>query len=611
MERKFKCVNPYNKTTATVKERSSSCIQDENGNYLNKQLCVENCFINSPQSGKKENTNSTKKPKSTRKSSTKSSRKPTSKRKKEFAPCKEHQYRDPVTNRCRNKKDAKSKRRKSTKKPTSRRKKEFAPCKEHQYRDPLTNRCRNKEDVKKSKKREPSKREEKPRWVRVKKSTKDCIKRSKLPLRDLQIKVVQYMDNHDGLLVVHGTGAGKTLTAITVSQCYLDKNPKSKVVFVGPASLTSNFRKELKNYGLDDDKQYEFYSFDKFYNQDKVGKPVNLKNKMLIVDEAHNLRNPKSLKSRAVQKAAFKADKRLLLTATPFVNNLQDFVPLINMIYGRKILGTQTEFNNNECDEYLSKEVSDENLTTLGYLLRDKLDFNMDKDSKDYPLREDHIVNVNSTPEYYERYKKLIEGADNSFDIIFSNPGQFYNAHRRAVNKAGAKYYSMKIRHILPKLKQGKCIVYTNWIEFGIGPITTALKEENISYRVFYGDTPINQRQEIVNDYNDNKFQVLILTKAGGEGLDLKGTKNVVILDPTWNDSGLEQIIGRAIRYHSHQHLPLSQRKVNVFFMVLKQPEKISSTDTVTMGDVILYEIIKKKNEINSAITAIIKEMSI
>ena len=590
MQKKFKCVKPYNKVDATAKERSSSCKQDDKGEYLNKQLCVENCFQNN--SGKKSPT----------------------RRKKELVPCKEHQYRDPVTNRCRNKEGAKSRRRKSPTnsggKSSKRRRKELVPCKEHQYRDPVTNRCRNKEGAKKSPKRTPPKREEKPRWVHVKKSTKDCIKRSKLPLRDLQIKVVQYMDNHDGLLVMHGTGAGKTLTAITVSQCYLDKNPNSKVVFVGPASLASNFRKELKRYGLDDDKQYEFYSFDKFYNEEKSKRPVNLKNKMLIVDEAHNLRNPKSLKSLAVQKAAFKADKRLLLSATPFVNNLQDFIPLINMIYGRRIVGTLTEFYSKKCDEHLGKEITDENLATLKYLLRDKLDFYMDKDTKDYPLREDHIVKVHSTVDYYKRYEKLIQG-DDTFDILFNNPNKFYNAHRRAVNKAGPKYYSMKINHILPKLKQGKCIVYTNWIDFGVGPITTALKENNISYRVFYGDTPVNERQQIVNDYNDNKFQVLILTKAGGEGLDLKGTKNVVIMDPTWNDAGLEQIIGRAIRYKSHEHLPVSQRKVNVYFMLLKQPENISTIDAAVMGDVKLYDIIKMKNEMNYAITSIIQEMSI
>ena len=552
-----------------------------------------------------------------KKSDKKSPKKSEKKGKKQLVPCKEHQYRDHLTNRCRNKEGVKKTRKspkKSPKKSEKKGKNQLVPCKEHQYRDPLTNRCRNKEGAKKNNRKivikSTPKREEKPRWVYTKKNKKDCIKRSKLPLRDLQIKVVQYMDTHDGLLVMHGTGAGKTLTAITVSQCYLDKNPKNKVVFVGPASLASNFRKELKRYGLKDHKKYEFYSFDKFYNEDKANRPVNLKNKMLIVDEAHNLRNPKSGKSMAVQDASFKADKRLILSATPFVNNLQDFIPLINMIYGKKVVGIHTDYYKN-CEEFLGKKINDENLATLRYLMRDKLDLYMEKDPNDYPERIDHTVNVPMTQEYYKRYVKLVKG-ENILDIIFGHPERFYNGYRRAVNKAGPKYYSMKIKDALPILKKGKCIVYTNWVEFGIGPITTALKDIGISFKLFYGETPIDERQQIVDDYNDDKFKVLIITKAGGEGLDLKGTKSVVIMDPTWNDAGLQQIIGRAIRYKSHHHLPKSQRKVNVYFMILKQPSNLTTSKAEEpSGDVLLYNIINKKNEMNAAITAVLEEMSI
>jgi SNF2 family DNA or RNA helicase len=551
---------------------------------------------------------------------------------KQYVPCKEHQYRDPITNRCRNKEggksrrkssvDKKSRRKSSVDKKSRRKSKQYVPCKEHQYRDPITNRCRNKEggksrrksSVDKKSRRKSSVRQEtprqlSPRWNYVKKPKANCIKRSNLPLRDLQVKVVQYMDTHDGILVMHGTGAGKTLTAITVSQCYLDKNPKNKVVFVGPASLASNFKKELKNYGLKTDKQYDFYSFDKFYNKEKEGKPVNLKNKLLIVDEAHNLRNPTSLKSMAVVNASYKADKRLLLSATPFVNNLQDFIPLINMIYGKKIVGTTKEYNNGETKEYLTKDITEKNLETFKYLMKDKLDFYMTKNQEEYPERIEHIIKVPMTQEYYDKYKKLVEGQE-GLDILFSNPNRFYNGYRRAVNKAGPKYYSMKIKDALPIIKKGKCIIYTNWIEFGVKPIIQALKENKISYQVFSGETNIKDRQTIVNSFNNDEFKVLLLTKAGGEGLDLKGTKSVIIMDPTWNDAGLEQIIGRAIRYKSHHHLPKSQRKVNVYFMILKQPVDTVSGE-VKLGDVLLYDIIKLKNEINTSITSILQEMSI
>ena len=40
--------------------------------------------------------------------------------------------------------------------------------------------------------------------------------------------ICKFMDTNRGIIVVHGVGTGKTLTSVTVSQCYLDKNPKAE-----------------------------------------------------------------------------------------------------------------------------------------------------------------------------------------------------------------------------------------------------------------------------------------------------------------------------------------------------------------------------------------------
>ena len=122
-----------------------------------------------------------------------------------------------------------------------------------------------------------------PRWKPTRLSPKtQCVKRSKLPLTAAQLKVVQYMDTHDGLIVVHGTGCGKTLTAVTCTQCYLDQNPGHGVIFVGPASLTANFKKEMKAYGVTDISQYKFYSFDKFMRDYEAGR-IDATDKFLVV----------------------------------------------------------------------------------------------------------------------------------------------------------------------------------------------------------------------------------------------------------------------------------------------------------------------------------------
>jgi superfamily II DNA/RNA helicase len=212
--------------------------------------------------------------------------------------------------------------------------------------------------------------------------------------------------------------------------------------------------------------------------------------------------------------------------------------------------------------------------------------------------------------DYYKRYSDLVNGED-LFGLKFNNPRRFYHGYRRAVNTTGKDYYSTKIKASVPIFKTGKSIIFTNWYEFGINPITEALQKYRITYDIFSGDVPVNKRQSIINNFNNDKFNVLILTRAGTEGIDLKGVRNVIVLDPTWNDSGLEQLVGRAIRYKSHWHLPKNQQNVNVYFLLLTKPDIVEEEDAVESGDKILYNIVKKKKEEWAYLLTEMKNMSI
>jgi superfamily II DNA/RNA helicase len=102
----------------------------------------------------------------------------------------------------------------------------------------------------------------------------------------------------------------------------------------------------------------------------------------------------------------------------------------------------------------------------------------------------------------------------------------------------------------------------------------TRLNEDNIKYAHVTGDMSIKKRKESVDKYNSNKIKVLLISKAGGEGLDLKGTRHVILMEPAWNDTTQEQVIGRAVRYLSHHHLPEDQRIVDVWKLHLIKPQE-------------------------------------
>jgi len=67
------------------------------------------------------------------------------------------------------------------------------------------------------------------------------------------------------------------------------------------------------------------------------------------------------------------------------------------------------------------------------------------------------------------------------------------------------------------------------------------------------------------NNHMGQVARVLMITASGAEGINLKNTRFVHIVEPYWHMVRLEQVIGRARRICSHQDLPEPLRTVKVF----------------------------------------------
>jgi len=64
---------------------------------------------------------------------------------------------------------------------------------------------------------------------------------------------------------------------------------------------------------------------------------------------------------------------------------------------------------------------------------------------------------------------------------------------------------------------------------------------------------------------NGEKIKVVIISMTGAEGIDFKNLRQVHILEPWYNLSLIEQVIGRAVRTCSHKQLPFVKRNVEIF----------------------------------------------
>ena len=95
-------------------------------------------------------------------------------------------------------------------------------------------------------------------------------------------------------------------------------------------------------------------------------------------------------------------------------------------------------------------------------------------------------------------------------------------------------------------------------------------------YSMITGDPRLSPNNDfevkgLTNDDKQNgnieghKIKVVLISKAGSEGIDLKFIRQVHILEPWYNMNRIDQIIGRAVRNFSHKDLPFEKRNVQIF----------------------------------------------
>jgi len=421
-----------------------------------------------------------------------------------------------------------------------------------------------------------------------------CVTRGHKRLNRHQREVVEALERQRGLIAVHALGSGKTLSALTTSQCYLDQHPTHKVVVLTPASLVANFRKEMTEFGpgLRHADRYMIQSYQKFMHDAKRHPELTnmCSNTLLIIDEGHNLRTipkgegtpkEKGVVTKFILRCAERASKVLVLTGTPVVNDPIDIMSLLNMIRDHP-----TEANR------LTKPMWRQMYGTPAFwdtYVRGRFHFFRPDDEarvRHYPAVTVHAVYLEMAPHYLARYEDVETAAMSEHNISVFGQSQlkpFFNGIRRAVNTLDTD--PVEVRHS-PKLEwvkdflqarsaqRPRTVVFSHFLDMGsLAAFQRLPAPWRQSVAFITGDTPKGQRQQIVDRFNNGDVRLLFLSKAGGEGLDLKGVRNVIILEPSWNTATEEQVIGRAVRYDSHADLPIAQRHVDVYRLVLIKPD--------------------------------------
>ena len=103
-----------------------------------------------------------------------------------------------------------------------------------------------------------------------------------------------------------------------------------------------------------------------------------------------------------------------------------------------------------------------------------------------------------------------------------------------------------------------------------------------------------------------HKIKIVLISKAGSEGIDFKFIRQIHILEPWYNMNRIEQIIGRGVRNFSHKDLPFEKRNVEIFMYgtILNENKEESA-------DLYVYRVAEYKAIQIGKVTRLLKETSV
>ena len=332
-----------------------------------------------------------------------------------------------------------------------------------------------------------------------------------------------------------------------------------------------------------------------------------------------------------------------------------EFVPL----YMNKIGTYQNGIYNKIMKEIESKMLGDntnmpnfEELDSFGYTL---LSSPIQSLNIAYPNEQETIENNIGSAGLREIMNQKIKKTPYMLRYGFEYKSEVLEKYGNIFSLDKIANYSSKIHSICQSIQKSKGIImiYSQYIDSGVVPMALALEEMGFSrfgtashtkslfnnppsekidsltmkreseydgdkflsakYVMITGDkyfSPNNAAdlKEVTNPENKDgeKIKVILITKAAAEGLDFKNVRQIHILEPWYNLSRTEQIIGRAVRNLSHCALPFEERNVEIYLhgTMLEEENKEAV-------DLYVYRYAEKKAKLVGNVSRLMKETAV
>ena len=254
---------------------------------------------------------------------------------------------------------------------------------------------------------------------------------------------------------------------------------------------------------------------------------------------------------------------------------------------------------------------------------------------------------------FVEKHSPPVKGEYEYKQSTLDNYGKIFS--RDKIGKYSAKIKSILDNIVNPetgKVSEGVILIYSQYIDGGLIPMALALEEMGFTrfgqrgtkslfktrptdivdvrtmkspaaeekpsfmparYAMITGDSKLSPDNDfevkgLTNDNNKDghKVKVVLISKAGSEGIDFKFIRQVHIIDPWYNMNRIEQIIGRGVRNFSHKDLPFEKRNVEIFMY-----GTILGDNVEEAADLYVYRVAEYKAIQIGKVTRILKETSV
>lgn len=347
---------------------------------------------------------------------------------------------------------------------------------------------------------------------------------------------------------------------------------------------------------------------------------------MVVVDEAHRIKNPEGVWGRSVTEISKEAVSRVILTGTPVPNGYQDIFNLYKFIYPFKFkeilkfhYHNLVDMTNNNSPESQRVQELKDNISP--YFIRIKK-----KDLKLPPIEEKYIpVEMDShqreiydyiesqyLPHFKENNSATVKDILNRAKLIrlrqastnpsllsrtlrdslenneltgefdpnaifttdtdeFVNDSEFFN---KIINypevetpKKFRSILSLLIEEIFPE--NGKVIIWTIFIQ-NAKELQSYLNQNGIESKLLIGEIPQEEREETIKAFNNplnNDFKVIIANPFSvAESISLhKGCHNAIYLERDYNCSNFIQSKDRIHR------VGLDENQLTKYFYILSK----------------------------------------